>query len=185
MGFGLNVSGGLISNMLNYQLKEDMFKYHKDQDAKKWELVDETQMRQDMAVQRKAADMEAAGLSKTLAAGGGAESAISSPSSQAQAPQYEGGGMISAIQGVANLIQQDKQIAQTQAQTELTKQTQGTVSAEEDLKREQLTQQKHNTKLAKEQGVPVGAQPTIQSEFVSKPYAQLKTWLSNKSRGNK
>lgn len=175
---------GIISDMANFAMQEQMFQYHKGQDAKKWELVDETQARQDNAVQRKAADMEAAGMSKTLAAGGSAESAVSSPSSQAQAPQIGGEGIMGAVQGVANLIQQDSQISQTKAQTKLTNQALENAKADEKNKYAQLTGQQINNIYALKHDQPLGDTPEWKKE-INELIAQGFTYLKNKAMGGK
>ncbi|MBA7557978.1 hypothetical protein ES705_50764 [subsurface metagenome] len=79
--------------------------------------------REDTAVQRRAADLEMAGLSKTLAAGGGAYSMVPI---QVKAPQIAEGAAGAAVQsalgvqsGVLNLMQQKKQIAVSDAQQRL------------------------------------------------------------------
>lgn len=75
----------------NFQLQKDQFEYQK-------ELNNKTMEREDNAVQRRAQDLEKAGLSKTLAAG---SSAQASTLSSAPAPQraITGSSIASAING--------------------------------------------------------------------------------------
>lgn len=67
MGFSLGNTLGAIGNIgvgyFNYQLAKKQYGYQK-------RLQREIFNREDTAAQRRAADLEAAGLSKTLAAGG-------------------------------------------------------------------------------------------------------------------
>jgi len=89
-------------------------------------LMRESWARDDTAIQRQAADMEAAGLSKTLAAGGGA--ANSGPI-RLEAPKASHGVVDSAMQAAQSV----KSIAQTEAATEVTRQVGRKAKAEADM----------------------------------------------------
>lgn len=62
---GINAGGNLITNLLNYNLQKKQFAYQQD-------LQKQIFAREDNAIQRQVKDLKAAGLSPTLAAGGGA-----------------------------------------------------------------------------------------------------------------
>lgn len=75
----VNGISGAVQSSKNYKLQKEQFEYQKQLQERMFE-------REDTAVQRQAADMAKAGLSKTLAAGGGASSG---PVVQTQAPQMD------------------------------------------------------------------------------------------------
>lgn len=101
IGAGLSLTGGLFSNRTNRKIAEQNMALQREANQQNIDLTREinnqniafqqrendiTRMREDNAVQRAAADMTAAGLSKTLAAGNPASaSALSAP--QASTPQ--------------------------------------------------------------------------------------------------
>lgn len=94
---------GISSNVTNKQIAQENLKYQREANAQNIALTREinnsnlafqaqeneiTRQREDNAVQRAAADMQAAGLSKTLAAGSPASSTALSPATL-QTPQVE------------------------------------------------------------------------------------------------
>lgn len=108
--------GGLVgagSSLFNSYQQQQSAAYEAD-------LQQQIFKREDNAVQRRAADLEAAGLSKTLAAGGGANagSAI-----KVTTPQSDAGDVLQNALNVSNIrtqiLRQKKEIAQTEAQTKL------------------------------------------------------------------
>jgi len=89
-----NLAGGMVDLFTRKKRREEQF------------------AREDSAVQRRAADLEAAGLSKTLAAGSAASSApISNRSTQTSVGSYQ-----AAKSAEQTMLTQKKQIAQTDAQ---------------------------------------------------------------------
>lgn len=103
LGAALSFIGGGISNALNYNVSKENLMYQKMANQQNIDFLRETnaqniafqkeenvitRMREDNAVQRAAADMTAAGLSKTLAAGNPA-SAQSLQAPSASAPQIK------------------------------------------------------------------------------------------------
>lgn len=114
IGAGLSLTGGLFSNGTNKKIARENLAYQREANEKNMQLTKEaneaniqlqrdinnqniafqqqendiTRMREDNAVQRAAADMTAAGLSKTLAAGNPA-SAQGLTAPQAESPQVQ------------------------------------------------------------------------------------------------
>lgn len=101
---------GLASGISNAILSHKQFKYQK-------ELNSQIMAREDNAVQRRAADLEAAGLSKTLAAGGAAQSGGSV--STGTAPSVDLSAAQSGAEMMFNSIRQKQDIARSQAETAL------------------------------------------------------------------
>lgn len=75
----LNGITGMITGAMNHNLQKEQFQYQKQLQERMFE-------REDNAAQRKATDLAKAGLSKTLAAGAGANAG---PVVQTQAPQID------------------------------------------------------------------------------------------------
>lgn len=88
IGAGIGAAGGVFSTILqnrsNRELNSANIKYQKETNAQNEQLQREQWAREDSAVQRRAADLEKAGLSKNLAAGSAASSSLSTTM---QAPQ--------------------------------------------------------------------------------------------------
>lgn len=106
--------GGAVSAGTSYLNYTNQDRNRKQQLA----LQEETWNREDNAVQRRVADLEAAGLSKTLAAGSAA--GTSSPIN-VTAPQFEANPVQDAIsnaQIAMSLMKQKEDISKTQAETE-------------------------------------------------------------------
>jgi len=103
-----NVGVGL----LNYSQQKSQYNYQRN-------LQHTIFQREDNAVQRQAADMQAAGLSKTLAAGGGANAGAVV---NTQAPQFETkfNNDLGNDMGVLSLLQQKAMIEKTKADTDRT-----------------------------------------------------------------
>lgn len=99
--FGLGVSGG--SAIANYKLGQDQIDYLKWAQKRTWE-------REDTAAQRRAADLESAGLSKTLAAGGAAASSgpISVPRNE-----FDATGISRSVQDIYARKEIGQKIAQS------------------------------------------------------------------------
>lgn len=102
IGLGTGLIGGL-TGIVNYQNQQEQQQY----DRHMQELM---MQREDTAVQRRAADLEAAGMSKTLAAG---SSASAGPVVRSQAPQAELKEM-QTLQAQSQLLSMEKQKAETE-----------------------------------------------------------------------
>lgn len=121
LGLGALVSGigsglGLLENSQNLNFQKENLAYQKDLQNRLFE-------REDNSVQRRAADLKAAGLSKTLAAG---SSANAGAVVKTEAPKNN---YSDKIMGALSLMNTFTNIAQSQSQTELNK-MQAKVSAE-------------------------------------------------------
>jgi len=106
-----------ITGGLNYSNEKNNLEWQKEAQRTTWE-------REDNAVQRRAADMQKAGLSKTLAAGGAAQASapISTTAPHLELhPSLDQSISQSAqvAQTAMNMIKQQADITQTQAQTNL------------------------------------------------------------------
>ena len=102
---------GAVFNTLNYMQQKEQFNYMKQMQQESW-------LREDTAVQRRVADLKAAGLSPTLAAG---NSATSSSPVHVTAPQHQGfqvanmADVINAAVGVKQaMVQMRKTVAEEQ-----------------------------------------------------------------------
>ena len=98
----------LLQGVGNYFSQKDTLDWQKEAQRTTW-------AREDTAVQRRAKDLEAAGLSKTLAAG---SSAQTSGPINVSTPQFEGVSKgIDSAAAALNLMRQKADIARTYAET--------------------------------------------------------------------
>lgn len=109
-------------NQKNYDLAKQNYEFNRESYLKNFDYQKNLQQqlfnREDNAIQRQAADMEKAGLSKTLAAGGGAGAGavVSTSPSSLSAPQRSQVDLISAA---LQFGQAQAQIRKTNAETEV------------------------------------------------------------------
>jgi len=108
LGVGLLAGGqNLVTNSQNYQAQVDAMNLNKELQFEAWR-------RGDMAVQRRASDLEAAGLSKTLAAGSAAQTMAPM---KLEAPLRKGGEVQAGLDAYLATARMQADIAKTQAET--------------------------------------------------------------------
>ncbi|HIV98406.1 MAG TPA: hypothetical protein IAB12_01330 [Candidatus Ornithospirochaeta avicola] len=118
---------GAYESYKNYELQKDNLEWQKYVQNQNWE-------RADTAVQRRAADLQAAGLSKTLAAGSGAETgdvvSTSAPQSSIVDQLLKGMSLMKAMREADNVA---AQTAQMEANTKYLQQQYATSQSQEAL----------------------------------------------------
>lgn len=114
IGAGLGLVGGLFSGSKNYKLGKKQLEWQKNAQYITWQ-------REDNAVQRRAADLQAAGMNRLLAAGSGATTTAPVHVDAPQYPDLSGVGnpLIQKAQIDMALMKQHADISQTEAQTKL------------------------------------------------------------------
>jgi len=122
---------GLFGDMANMGMQYQGMQYQKEVQKKTWE-------REDNAVQRRAADLQAAGINPLLAAG---SAAASSTPIQVGVPQAD----LSNAQGMSTMLRQGKENALTQSQKDLIDQQ---YWREAEIYKSKVEEAKANAKLA-------------------------------------
>lgn len=150
IGSGVSAIAKLAETGYNIYNAERNFKYQKEQNEQNLQLYKESLEREDNAVQRRAADLEAAGLSKTLAAG---SSASTMSPIQIKAAQHDDIKL-----QVAEALQQSQAFAmgmetlkQAKAETKIAENEADNLGKKNELLNEEIKQAKEETKQA-EQG---------------------------------
>lgn len=113
LGFGASMYGhsqNRQNDMLNYELQKENLEYQKWAQQHTWE-------REDNAIQRRVADLQAAGLSPVLAAGSAAQT---SQPIATTAPERKYRDPSAAIMNAINIMTQGVNIRRTAAEAELT-----------------------------------------------------------------
>ena len=130
IGAGIGALGGVTSTLLqnssNKKLNSENIKMQRETNAQNMELQREQWAREDTAVQRRAADLEKAGLSKNLAAGSAASSSLSTTM---QAPQNKFANDYGKLAASFNLYNQYLQNQYLREQINTQKATTANVSA--------------------------------------------------------
>lgn len=137
---GANLAGGLIQSGMNYHMQKKMLKWQKRQQMINW-------WREDNAVTRRSLDLERAGLSKTLAAGGAAQTG---PVVKTEAPQLK--GIPEAVQGAAANLMMMNTVAKTRAEIGAIEQQAKKAGAEASLAFQKKRLAEHDAQLM--QGKP-------------------------------
>lgn len=173
VGAGLQAGSSLLSGMFsgigdyqdrqmnmeiaraNYLMQNKQFDYQKD-------LQKQIFAREDNAVQRRAADMEAAGLSKTLAAGGGAGAGSVVSTS---APQINYKAERNPLHKIASAVEQAGQIQNMYMS--LIKQKQDIAKSQQEVKLSQIktAEEMYNLDFYKSRGLPTNQQLTWPLKF--------------------
>ena len=142
IGSGLPIIGGIFNTVSQNIANKKNIELQRETNAKNEAMTRESWARDDNAVQRRVADLKAAGLSPTLAAG---SPAGTSQPIRAQSPSVESNRSGDALIGAAQAMQMQADYSMTRAQTNLLKQEaamhkQNVVSAKLDnqLKEQQL-----------------------------------------------
>lgn len=143
----LSAVGNAVTSGLNYNLQKQQFDYQK-------QLNQQMMQREDTAVQRRAADLEAAGLSKTLAAGGAASSQQLNAGSAPQIQPVDFSGMDQSAQQVMNLIKMRSDIAKTNAETTYINQQKAKSEVDQAYTEAQKAQFDYNYNWHKDRGLP-------------------------------
>lgn len=171
---GVNIAQGL------FNMGSQAWQNHKNQ-----ENMEETWRREDSAVQRRAADLEAAGLSRTLAAG---SAASSSAPIRMEAPQLKLDPLQAKQQAEMNEFQKmsmEKQLMSMDAQISRTRQQEALDKAQEDKVRQdiawndQFNPEKLTEKQLKNQFNNETFQNRVDTVAANKNIAELKTAVMN------
>lgn len=111
---GINTSNQLSVDRHNLALQEKNFALQQDVYNYEKALQERIFQREDNAIQRRALDLEAAGLSKTLAAGSGANAGQVIQQTAPQHDTYQP-GLTQVLSSITDMINQTKQVSSTMA----------------------------------------------------------------------
>jgi len=135
--FGTALAGGnLLQGYANYKEQQKVNEYNRYQQEVSWN-------REDNSVQRRIADLTAAGLSPTLAAGQGASTG---PVVATQAPQFNG-GLSESAKSIMDMLMLKQNIAMTQMQI-------AKANSEKNLTDLTKQEKDYNLQIAKKYGLP-------------------------------
>lgn len=106
---GIAAAADIASSMVNYKHQKEKFKYEKGVQQTTWD-------REDNATQRRVADLRAAGLSPTLAAGSAAQTSNPISTTTPQISENIGSSMMAKKNMAADLMTKSQNIATSKAQ---------------------------------------------------------------------
>jgi len=109
---------GILGDLFNFPVQLENMRMQREQQNYDRDIQQQIFQREDTAIQRQAADLEAAGLSKTLAAGGGAGAGQVVHSQAPQMGNIGGVDLGSAIAQMTSVAATNEQIKLTAAQRE-------------------------------------------------------------------
>lgn len=141
---GVQAATGLVGGIMNAVNQHKQLQYQK-------QLQQQLFQREDTAVQRRAADLQAAGLSQTLAAGGGAGAGpvVKTEAPQLNIPDNVGGALQNARMNDLQIDQAEEAKKLTMEQIKSQQAQQSVAAADRELKSIEAEVQRWNLDLSK------------------------------------
>lgn len=116
IGGALGLAGGITSALSNKSINESNIKMQRETNAQNERLLRESWGREDNAVQRRASDLEAAGISPLMAAGSAAASSAPTRMESPKAQPFMPDLAAALISGVSQGLAMNKTVADIEAQ---------------------------------------------------------------------